>query len=272
MSEEAGVAAARPRTLLICHHDDPLTRESMERWLASFTDLAGIVVIEEPTSRVRRRIRRELERVGALRFLDVLAWRAYARLVLGARDRAWEAAALERVRQRFPAAPAATPVFHTQSPNTEATQAFIERQRPDFAIARCKTLLRKSVFSVPPHGTWVMHPGICPEYRNAHGCFWALARGDHERVGMTLLKIDDGVDTGPVYGYYSYEIDEAAETPAMINHEVVLANLDTLRETFLAIHAGTARPIDTRGRASGVWGQPWLSRYLRWKWRARRRK
>jgi methionyl-tRNA formyltransferase len=242
----------------------------MERWLASFTDLAGVVVIEEPAARVRRRVRRELQRVGPLRFLDVLAWRAYARLVLGARDRAWEAAALTRVRAAYPAAPAATPVFHTQSPNTDATQAFIERQRPDFAVARCKTLLRSSIFSIPPHGTWVMHPGICPEYRNAHGCFWALARGDSERVGMTLLKIDEGVDTGPVYGYFRYAIDEAAETPAMINHQVVLANLDALRAAFESITAGTARPLDTRGRESGTWGQPWLSRYLRWKWRARR--
>jgi len=35
-----------------------------------------------------------------------------------------------------------------------------------------------------------MHPGICPEYRNSHGCFWALANDDPERVGVTLLQID----------------------------------------------------------------------------------
>jgi hypothetical protein len=264
---EDGVVG-RPRSLLICHHDDALTRESMERWLASFTVLVGVVVIEEPASRLRRRIRRELERVGPLRFLDVLAWRLYARLVLAKRDRRWEAAALAALRQRYPPAPAATPIFHTSSPNTEETRAFIERQRPDFTVARCKTLLKKSIFSIPIRGTWVMHPGICPEYRNAHGCFWALARGDRERVGMTLLRIDEGVDTGPVYGYYSYPVDEAAETPSMINHQVVLANLDALRSAFETIHAGTARPLDTTGRPSATWGQPWLSRYLLWKWRA----
>ena len=49
-----------------------------------------------------------------------------------------------------------------------------------------------------------MHPGICPEYRNAHGCFWALANRDLNKVGMTLLRIDKGVDTGPTFGYYTY--------------------------------------------------------------------
>ena len=48
-----------------------------------------------------------------------------------------------------------------------------------------------------------MHPGICPEYRNSHGCFWALARRDLDHVGATLLQIDEGSDTGPVYAYYT---------------------------------------------------------------------
>ena len=53
---------------------------------------------------------------------------------------------------------------------------------PDLMIARCKTLLKENVFSIPTHGTFVMHPGICPEYRNAHGCFWAIAN-----AGRTAL-------------------------------------------------------------------------------------
>ena len=40
-------------------------------------------------------------------------------------------------------------------------------REPDLVIARCKTLLASRVFSIPPLGTYVMHPGICPEYRNA---------------------------------------------------------------------------------------------------------
>jgi len=40
---------------------------------------------------------------------------------------------------------------------------------------------------------FVLHPGICPEYRNAHGCFWALVNRDLARVGVTLLRADRGV-------------------------------------------------------------------------------
>jgi methionyl-tRNA formyltransferase len=107
-----------------------------------------------------------------------------------------------------------------------------------------------------------MHPGICPEYRNAHGCFWARANGDHDNVGMTLLRIDKGVDTGPVYGYFRVQ-SEPTESHVVTQHRVVLAHLDTIRDTLLAIEAGTARRIDTMGRRSAAWGQPWLSAYLK---------
>jgi len=139
-------------------------------------------------------------------------------------------------------------------------------------IARCKTLLKDSVFSIPARGTFVMHPGICPEYRNAHGCFWALANGDLERVGMTLLRIDKGVDTGAVYGSYTCSFDAVSDSHIVIQHRVVFDNLDQLRNKFEEIYLGNAVPIDTSGRASAAWGQPWLTRYLSWKWKARRKR
>lgn len=264
-----GVGAARPRTLLICHEGAELDRTGLARWLASFSDLRGVVVLRERQERARRRVRRELKRVGAARFPDVLAFRLYYKLFVAARDREWERQELERLCGVYAEA-TDVPVLVTHSPNSPEAEEFIRRSAVDLVVARCKTLLKESVFSLPSRGTFVMHPGVCPEYRNAHGCFWALASGDTERVGMTLLRIDKGVDTGPVYGYYTYDFDERRESHVRIQHRVVLENLDALKEKLLDIHAGRARPLDTRGRHSATWGQPWLTSYLRWKRRARR--
>src|SRR5205085_11503265 len=106
---------------------------------------------------------------------DVLAFRAYARLFLRRRDRAWEEAKLAELRERYPPLTAGTRVLHAHSPNAPEAEAFLRGLAPDLVVARCKTLLKESVFAVPALGTYVMHPGVCPEYRNAHGCFWALA-------------------------------------------------------------------------------------------------
>jgi folate-dependent phosphoribosylglycinamide formyltransferase PurN len=278
MSEQGAVTTERPssangrmRTVLICHEGASLDHEGLAGWLASFSDFAGMVVLRETKQRGWRRVRREVKRVGVMRFMDVAAFRLYYKLFLAPGDRDWREGKLKELRSHYAQAQD-VPVLHTHSPNSPEAEQFIKKLRPDIVLARCKTLLKESVFSLPSRGTFVMHPGICPEYRNAHGCFWALATGDTERVGMTLLKIDKGVDTGPVYGYYSYPYDEVKESHVVIQDRVVLENLERLKEKLDEIYSGEAAPLSTTGRESATWGQPWLTSYLRWKRRARRMK
>src|SRR4051812_37005689 len=70
---QTGRTCAAPliRTLLICHEDALLDREVLTRWLASFSDLVGVVILQETSQRMRVRVRREVKRVGVGRFLDV---------------------------------------------------------------------------------------------------------------------------------------------------------------------------------------------------------
>jgi folate-dependent phosphoribosylglycinamide formyltransferase PurN len=251
------------RTVLICHHDDALNRAGIARWLASFSDLAGVVVIREEAGRMRKRIRREIQRIGFFRFLDVLAFRFYYKLKLASKDAELERRMLSDIERRYP--PTNAPELITASPNSAESQKFIAERSPDMMIARCKTILSERIFTIPRIGTFVMHPGVCPEYRNAHGCFWALSRRDLNRVGMTLLRIDKGVDTGPVFGYFSYPYDERNESHIIIQHRVVFDNLDAIRAKLEEIYRGEAIPVSTAGRDSAAWGQPWLSRYLAWR-------
>lgn len=258
------------KTLLICHDGAQLDQVILARWLNSFSELVGIVIIHEGSSEIRRRVRRELKRTGALRFLDALAFRFYYLIFLAGKDRRWERRELREKSLLYPDIAPGTPILRTPSPNTEETETFIKKLNPDIVLARCKVLLKECIFSIPAKGTIVMHPGICPEYRNAHGCFWALANGDVNKVGMTLLKIDKGVDTGPPFGYYTYAFDEIDESHIVIQHRVVLENLPALRNKLLEIFQGTAVPLNVAGRESAAWGQPWLSKYLQWKSRARK--
>jgi folate-dependent phosphoribosylglycinamide formyltransferase PurN len=264
--KEGGV---RMKTLVICHDGAALDQEGLARWLGSFSDVVGLVVLRETGKRARRRISTEIKRVGPLRFLDVLAFRLSYRLFLAKQDRRWEDQKLEELRAIYPALKN-VPVLMTHSPNSDEAERFIKERRPDIMIARCKSLLKETIFSIPTKGTLVMHPGICPEYRNAHGCFWALANGDRSKVGMTMLRIDKGVDTGPVFGYYLYSGDDSQDSHVVIQHRVVLDNLEAIGKKLHEIFLGEAIPIDTKGRKSSTWGQPWLTKYLGWKSRARR--
>jgi len=255
------------RTALICHRDNPLNRGVLPGFLASFSDLVGIVEIDEGRTGVRPRLRREWRRSG-WRILDVLAFRLYYRLRLAGRDRHWSRTLVEDLRRRYPE-PAGVPVHRTADPNSESTRAFLQRVRPDAVYAACKRILGPEIFSVPRLGTFLVHPGICPEYRNAHGCFWALARRDLERVGATLLRVDEGVDTGPVFGYYRVDVDERRESHVVIQLRSVYENLPAIARDLKRIDRGELEPTDTSGRESAAWGQPRLTDYLRWKRAAR---
>ena len=257
-------------TVLICHEGSPLHLEGVARWLAAESELAGIVIIQEPRRALWPRVRREYRRSGILGLLDVLAFRVYYRLFVAREDHKWSSGTLETLQSRYPAIPPSVPMLYTTSPNNLETERFIAACQPSIMVALCKTILKSNIFSLPTHGTYVFHPGICPEYRNAHGCFWALVNRDTERVGMTLLRIDEGVDTGPVYGYFTYAYDERRESHFVIQNRVVLENLSSLMIALRAIHQGEAHPIDTAGRQSAMWGQPRLTKYLRWKNAARR--
>lgn len=258
------------KTLLICHHDEPLTRYGLLRWLNSFSDVVGVLVIREDRNRLVKRIRREIRRVGWFRFVDVLAFRLYYRLAITKKDHQWVEERLEQLSATYSKDITGIPVLETHSPNSVEAEQFIRDGNPDIMLACCKTILKKSVFSLPNTGTFVLHPGICPEYRNAHGCFWALAQNDRKRVGMTLLKIDEGVDTGEVYGYFTCDYDEIKESHVVIQHRVIHENLDKIKDALLNIYKGKAVPIDTTGRSSAAWGQPWLTKYRKWKSDARK--
>ena len=139
------------------------------------------------------------------------------------------------------------------------------------AIESVTSFFKEEIFSIPTCGTFVMHPGICPEYRNAHGCFWALANRDLERVGMTLLRIDRGVDTGPIFAFYHCQLDEIEDSHIIIQHRTVFENLDDIQAQLTSIYRREAIHIDMTGRKSAAWGQPWMTRYLSWKRAAKRR-
>jgi hypothetical protein len=228
----------------------------------------GIVVIREGRDALMQRMRREINRSGLLRFCDIVAFRAYYSLLLRARDEARLTAINDSVCARFPS-PLKKPIeVVVESPNGAEAEQFLRDLQPDLVVARCKVLLKERIFSIPRSGTFVMHPGICPEYRNAHGCFWALANDDKQNVGMTLLRVDRGVDTGAIFGFYRCSFDEVLDTHITIQARTVFDNLDGLQEKLLEIFAGQAQTIDVRGRHSAVWGQPWLTKYLAWKRRA----
>ena len=78
------------KTILICHKGNVLTEEGFARWLSSFSDLVGIVKIQEDGSRSKQRIEAEIKRSGLFRFVfDILPYRLYDRIMHRKKDAKW---------------------------------------------------------------------------------------------------------------------------------------------------------------------------------------
>lgn len=259
------------KTVLICHANRDIIRHGTAPWMDSFSQLAGIIEIEDKPGSRWASVRREQRRVGWFRLLDVIAFRLYYALFLARQDANWAEQRLAKLRQTFPPLRDDIPVLRTHSPNSVQAEQFLQSLQPDIVYAACKHILKPQIFSLAKVGTLVIHPGICPQYRNAHGCFWALANNDLENVGGTLLQIDSGIDTGPVYRFLRADYDELKESHIVIQQRMMYDNLDQLAEAFRGVFERTLPRISTEGKPSREWGQPWLTAYLRWKWHAHRR-
>lgn len=72
-------------------------------------------------------------------------------------------------------------------------------------------ILPKDVLEAPRLGCVNVHASLLPKYRGAAPITWAIVRGEPE-TGITLMQMDEGMDTGPVLEQLPTEIvgDETA--------------------------------------------------------------
>ncbi|MDR6786153.1 methionyl-tRNA formyltransferase [Pedobacter africanus] len=69
----------------------------------------------------------------------------------------------------------------------------------------------KEVLDAPNRGAIGMHPTLLPEGRGRAAIPWAILKG-LDKTGVTMFKLDTGVDTGDIMGVY--EISLSKETTA----------------------------------------------------------
>ena len=69
---------------------------------------------------------------------------------------------------------------------------------PDlFVVAAFGQILRQSVLDIPPHGSINVHASLLPAYRGASPITAAILDGVAE-TGVSIMRMDAGMDTGPV--------------------------------------------------------------------------
>jgi len=142
------IPAKIARAVLICHDSEPLNRFGLARWMASFLELSAIIEIHEPPGRLKKRISRELKRIGAWRFLDVLAFRLYSRLMLAKKDRRFDERIMRELESSYPDIPPGTPILRTPTPNSATNALWCFRQSDALGYRRHGFCQKPGIFAI----------------------------------------------------------------------------------------------------------------------------
>ncbi|MGF1503855.1 MAG: methionyl-tRNA formyltransferase [Anaerolineae bacterium] len=90
------------------------------------------------------------------------------------------------------------PVFQPKSLRRDEAVLKLRTWAPDvIVVAAFGQILRPTVLDLPPHGCINVHASLLPRWRGAAPIQYAIRAGD-EQTGVTIMKMDPGLDTGPM--------------------------------------------------------------------------
>jgi methionyl-tRNA formyltransferase len=93
---------------------------------------------------------------------------------------------------------AGLPLFQPERLHSSETLGAFRGLEPDVLVtAAFGRILRPALLDLPPRGCWNVHASLLPRHRGASPVTAALLAGD-AWTGVTLFRMDPGLDTGPM--------------------------------------------------------------------------
>ncbi len=133
-------------------------------------------------------------------------------------------------------------VRHPTSLKGEDEQAAFAALEADVAVvAAYGLLLPQAVLDAPKHGCLNVHGSLLPRWRGAAPIHRAIEAGD-ERTGVTIMKMELGLDTGPMLMKAATPID--SKTTGELHDELAELGAGLMVEALAALPTLQAKPQD----------------------------
>ena len=137
-------------------------------------------------------------------------------------------------------------VFTTANPNATEALAWLRGLSPDLIIVTGAPILKSDVFDLPPLGTFNMHSSLLPDYRGTQAEFWQVLENRMDTVGLTIHRVEKGVDTGAIVHQIPTLVDVPA-SPQMVRTQNLLAALQVVPDAVQSVLDGSAQPKSQTG-------------------------
>lgn len=132
-------------------------------------------------------------------------------------------------------------VFQPRTLKTDDAFAELADLAPDLiVVAAFGQILRKNVLDLPPYGCINVHASLLPRWRGAAPVAAAIRAGDTE-TGVTIMKIDEGLDTGPIIAKRAIPIT-GNHTGGTLTAELAQIGAELLLDMLPAWLAGEIQP------------------------------
>lgn len=129
------------------------------------------------------------------------------------------------------------PVYQPWSLRSAEGVSRLAGWRPEvIVVAAFGQILSPEVLELPPYGCLNVHASLLPRWRGAAPVAAAILAGD-ELTGVTIMKMDAGLDTGPILAQREEPI-RSDDTRATLMERLSYVGAELLAETLPAYLAG----------------------------------
>jgi len=134
------------------------------------------------------------------------------------------------------------PVLQPERVREELFLARLREWKPDLnVVVAYGQILPPAILDLPRYGCLNVHTSLLPKYRGAAPIQWAIASGDTE-TGVTLMKMDAGLDTGPIVAQCRTAISPADDS-ASLHDRLAQLGAELLVQILPDYVAGKIRPV-----------------------------
>jgi methionyl-tRNA formyltransferase len=117
----------------------------------------------------------------------------------------------------------------------------LAKLEPDLiVVAAYGQILPQAILDLPRHGSLNVHTSLLPKYRGAAPIQWAILNDDPE-TGVTIMKMDAGLDTGPILTQQRTRI-EPTDNAATLHDRLAQIGAELLVSTIRDHIAGKITP------------------------------
>jgi methionyl-tRNA formyltransferase len=124
---------------------------------------------------------------------------------------------------------------------SETINLIIEKKTDVIIVAAFGQILKKEVLDIPRYGCINVHASLLPRWRGAAPINAVIYHGDTE-TGITIMKMDEGLDTGPIISQQSIQIDPTDDA-GLLSKKLAELGGELILETLPQYLTGEITPL-----------------------------